>query len=333
MKKILSILLCTALILSGCSSISKEEYETLKADNDRLLAEIAQHQKTIGEKDAEIIRLEALCDSMVTKSEYDSAIKEKSLLQTKYNTATSERDSYKSKYEAALANNATLKESLERYTGVFNSGSGSEQPSSVQDFEYVNNGKAIQINKYTGSGGNVIIPNIIDELPVTRIAADAFSDNTDITGVVLPDYLEYIGNHAFFGAVKLTGTVIIPEHVKIIEGHAFQRANITGLVIKSSCDIDINAFANMYNLEFIYVKDGCAPKIGTACFGYSNALKTAVFPASMQNIKDGTFDNCTQMTIYTPNGSYSQKYADRNFIWCNTEEYKDMDARFKELYD
>lgn len=75
------------MILSGCSSTSKEEYGTLKACNDRLLAKIAQHPKTIGEKDTEIIRLEALCDSMVTKSGYDSAIKEKSLLQTKYNTA------------------------------------------------------------------------------------------------------------------------------------------------------------------------------------------------------------------------------------------------------
>ena len=76
------------------------------------------------------------------------------------------------------------------------------------------------------------IPSTYKGLPVTRIAGDAFSDRTDITGtLVLPQSLiEIEGGYyfngkthgAFSGCTGLTGALIIPDSVTSIGSAAFR---------------------------------------------------------------------------------------------------------------
>ena len=53
-------------------------------------------------------------------------------------------------------------------------------------FTYTTNNGAITITGYTGSGGAVTIPNMIDGLPVTDIGTNAFQ-NSGLTSVTIPD--------------------------------------------------------------------------------------------------------------------------------------------------
>ena len=55
----------------------------------------------------------------------------------------------------------------------------------------------IHIRKYIGSGGKVVVPRLIDGMPVTMICNYAFSNCSVITEAVLPDTVRYIGISAF----------------------------------------------------------------------------------------------------------------------------------------
>lgn len=245
-------------------------------------------------------------------------------------------------YDALLAENERLKQQLaqhERNTGnqenntpYLDQNTDIPEPAAESDFIYVNNGSEVQINGYKGNGGQVVIPTEIEGSVVTRIAPEAFEEAENVTGIVLPEKLQYIGDNAFYDLKNMTGVLVIPETVTTIEGHAFQSTRLTGLVIKSSCEININAFANIYSLEFIYVEEGCAPQIGTSAFSYAEALTVAVFPSTMIEIKDETFKACNSMVIYTTPSSFAEDYANRNFISVNTKDYATQVKNFSNIY-
>lgn len=205
-------------------------------------------------------------------------------------------------------------------------------PSPASDFKYVNNGSAVQINGYNGSGGNVVIPDEIEGNPVTRIADSAFKDCDDITGIVLPKNLQYIGSSAFYSLENLKGVLVIPETVTEIDGHSFQGTSLTGLVIKGSCKVEVNAFSNISSLGFIYIQEGAACTFGTSCFGYATDLKTAIIPSSVQKLKDGDFKGCNDLTIYTTPGSYAETYANNNFINVDTNSYASEVNKYASKY-
>lgn len=204
---------------------------------------------------------------------------------------------------------------------------------SEEDFIFVNNGSAVQINAYCGQGGRVVIPDKIEGVAVTRIADNAFEDASNITGVVLPEDLQYIGDNAFCFLENLTGVLVIPETVTEVGSHAFQGTSLTGLVIKSSCKLNVNAFANIGSLVFIYVEDGCSPQVGKSVFSYAESLETVVFPNSMTEISDETFKACNKMVIYTPSASFAEEYANQNFIRVNSEEYLTQVKNYSEIYE
>lgn len=211
-------------------------------------------------------------------------------------------------------------------------------PSSIKDFRYASNGSEVRINKYIGKGGKVVIPDYIDGLPVTRIAENAFyaynSKGAErITEVQLPSYLEYIGSGAFQSIEKLSGVLILPPTLKEVDSHAFQSTGLKGLVVQSSCNLELNSFANIYGMEFIYVAKGCAPVIDTSVFSYAEALKDLVLPKDVSDIAEETFDGCNEVVMYAPNGSYAAKYGQKNFINVNTDQYEIMSDYYKETYN
>jgi hypothetical protein len=78
------------------------------------------------------------------------------------------------------------------------------------DFSYdlTEDGEGVVIKGYSGDGGAVVIPAVIDDMPVTEIGARAFQvtngDNLEIdrkrariTSIVVPDSVKTIGDEAF----------------------------------------------------------------------------------------------------------------------------------------
>ena len=77
------------------------------------------------------------------------------------------------------------------------------------DFTYtVNVENTVTITGYTGAGGNVVIPSIIEGMPVVGIGINAFSYIGSLTSVVIPDSVASIGEQAFYGCDALTSIFV-----------------------------------------------------------------------------------------------------------------------------
>ena len=73
----------------------------------------------------------------------------------------------------------------------------------VKDLEYISANGQVAITKYRGSEADIIIPQIIDELPVTVIKKSAFEKHETLTSVTLPNGVNFIEDRAFNGCSLL----------------------------------------------------------------------------------------------------------------------------------
>src|SRR5438128_2128464 len=94
-------------------------------------------------------------------------------------------------------------------------------PAVVQaQFNYTTNNGEITITAYTGPGGVVTVPDMINGYPVTSIGDSAFYRNYTVTSVTIPNSVTSIGAYAFDYCTNLT-SVTIPNSVTSIGGYAF----------------------------------------------------------------------------------------------------------------
>src|SRR5512140_883590 len=77
-------------------------------------------------------------------------------------------------------------------------------PAVQAQFTYATNNDTITITGYTGPGGAVDIPGIINGLPVTSIGGSAFRNSTNLTRVTIPNNVTNIGDIAFAFCSSLT---------------------------------------------------------------------------------------------------------------------------------
>lgn len=111
------------------------------------------------------------------------------------------------------------------------------------------------------------------------IADSAFQDCYNMTSIILPDSIMYIGKWAFCGA-GLT-TIHLPENITIIERAAFLECR---------------------KLKSITIPEGVTT-IGYAAFSNCVSLTDITIPHSLTNIESWAFENCTDLTDIYYNGS------------------------------
>jgi len=89
-------------------------------------------------------------------------------------------------------------------------------PAVVQaQFTFTSNNGAITITGYTGSGGDVVIPDTTNGLPITSIANNAFYYKSKVTSVLIPSGVTNIGNLAFMGCTSLKNVTILGDVTSI----------------------------------------------------------------------------------------------------------------------
>lgn len=114
---------------------------------------------------------------------------------------------------------------------------------STEDFEYEILDGGVTITKYTGSATDVVIPDKIEDVPVTRIGFLSFEAKFDIVSVTIPETTEVICEGAFMDCSSMQ-TINIPESVASIERSAFAACtSLESLVIPASVkSIEMEAF-------------------------------------------------------------------------------------------
>jgi hypothetical protein len=68
----------------------------------------------------------------------------------------------------------------------------------ASDFTFNEPATAVTITRYNGTGGNVVIPERINNKPVTAIGEEAFWEK-QLTAVTIPNTVTSIGFGAFYG--------------------------------------------------------------------------------------------------------------------------------------
>jgi hypothetical protein len=169
------------------------------------------------------------------------------------------------------------------------------------------------ILNYKGTAKDIVIPEKIFNMPVTRLMDGAFK-NKGLTSVVIPgtiaiignevfrenhlvtvtipDSVTFIGDYAFYGN-QLT-SVTIPQNVEYIGNHAFQRNRLISIVIPNSVRvINSGAFANN-QIATVTIGTGVVI-IGTEAFA-NNSLSSITIPDSVTFVGDSAFSDNERIT-------------------------------------
>ena len=127
----------------------------------------------------------------------------------------------------------------------------------IYEYKIIEIDNKIEITKYNGTGGDIIIPEKFEEKLVVSIAEASFM-NKEITSVKISEKVNEIGDSAFLGN-QLT-SIEIPSGVIIIGQAAFKGNHLTSILIPEGVtEIGDEAFSEnqIENLEFIiYGKRG-----------------------------------------------------------------------------
>ena len=122
---------------------------------------------------------------------------------------------------------------------------------SLDDFKYelTSDEEGVIITQYTGSDTAVVVPDEINDMPVTEIGSWAFFDKNDIISINLPDTVTSIGNNAFNLLINLQ-KINMPAELTTIGSGAFCQTGLTEVKLPDKVtSIGSYAFASCASLE------------------------------------------------------------------------------------
>lgn len=169
----------------------------------------------------------------------------------------------------------------------------------------------------TEKGTVVKIPATIDGLPVTKIAADAFSGKTNITAVTIADGITEIGNNAFSGCTGIR-VITIPSTVVKMGTGVFQSCiGLLNVVFGQGITaIPNGTFQSCIQLSRVIIPENIK-KIGERAFQGCVNLKTVEMGSGVETIATRAFYQCTGLTEITV-GSGVTAIGDDVFRECTS---------------
>lgn len=187
-------------------------------------------------------------------------------------------------------------------------------------FTYTTNSTRATITKYTGAGGDIIIPDVLGGKPVTRIDGKSFYVNTKLTSVFISSNVTYVGNFAFADCANLVSINVDSNNTTYccVDGVLFNKtktsivqvpASRTGnYVIPSTVTgIKYAAFCGCNGLTNVTISSGATYIEGYA-FSDCNGLTSIIIPSNVTNIGNEAFSDCSRLTsiiVTTNNSLYS----------------------------
>ncbi len=159
----------------------------------------------------------------------------------------------------------------------------------------------IEITGYTGAGGNITIPDSIDNSEVTSIGQSAFENNTDITGVIFGKNIKVIGQWAFKNCSNLSSITLNDGLITIGHG-SLEGLNITKVVIPDTVElIDLWSFASNTELSDVTIGKNVR-EIKYNAFQDCIKLTEIVIPSSVKTMGVEVFKGCSSLEKITVQG-------------------------------
>ena len=178
-------------------------------------------------------------------------------------------------------------------------------------YSLINGGTAYKVLAGTASG-DVVIPLMYNELPVTAIGDCGFERKENITSITIPNSVTSIGWNAFHDCTSLT-SITIPNSVTSIADTAFWGCtSLTSVTIPNSItSIGSGAFHDCTSLTSITIPSSVT-SIADAAFWGCTSLTSVTIPNSITSIGPRVFSCCTSLvSIYVDAGNpnYSSDLA------------------------
>ena len=146
--------------------------------------------------------------------------------------------------------------------------------------------------------GEVVIPEIIEGYPVTKLVGIAFDSCVDIENIILPESLTYIEGYAFYNCKNLKN-IIIPKNVNYIGWNAFYSCESLEsiLIYGKSTSLGDHAFASCKNLKTVILPDNLKT-IDYSLLAFT-AIEEITIPESVERIINYAFYNCLYLKSVT----------------------------------
>ena len=179
---------------------------------------------------------------------------------------------------------------------------------------------------------DIVIPNVYNELPVTRIGHSAFKNQASIESIIIPDSVTSIGEYAFSGCDSLT-SITLPDSVTSIGEYAFYGCGSVknvyyygdiedwlNISFSNAFENPCNYYANLYfNGEIVtsITIPNSVTSIGDYAFRGCTSLTSVTIGDSVTSIGNDAFYNCDSLTSITIGNSVTSigEYA---FCGCSS---------------
>lgn len=185
---------------------------------------------------------------------------------------------------------------------------------SYLNFDFTGN-ECIVIGCDKEAKGVITVPETVSGKPVTKIAANAFSECIYLTEINLPETVRSIGNSAFSICTSLEA-FDMPDSVEVLGKAAFSMCySLRSVNLSQSLntvpeeafymcgnlnDVEIsedttlfgkNAFKDCSSMKYM-VLPGKTSEIFAGCFSGCSSLERIYFPSSVAIIETGVFEKC-----------------------------------------
>lgn len=184
----------------------------------------------------------------------------------------------------------------------------------TDDTGYIRNNDGVLIG-YDGSGTELVIPPMVSGMEIVGIDEKAFSGNTKITSVVLPDTLTYLDVNAFQGCTALQNVsfpssltyigpaafedctalkdVEIPASVETIEQSAFSNAGAGSFAAEGAVTY---GYGSLQNSGFDRIKIGADSDLSEG-YIFANAKAAEILlGGGITKIGERAFSGCENLT-------------------------------------
>lgn len=157
------------------------------------------------------------------------------------------------------------------------------------------------INKYTGTETDVVVPSYVDGRKVEAVGVYAFrgtSTPTDVKTVEVQEGISAVDRYAFYGST--VEHVSLPDTVTEIGDNIFNQAKVKSVDLPAGLTSITNGMFRASALESIDIPD-TVESIGEYAFS-GTALKDVVIPGSVDSIGKGAFQNNSLESVTIENG-------------------------------